>query len=90
MGGEPQHENCTSIGAAGVGRDEETGVASQGESREGAISMLDEAVALHRDEAGESIDTPEEERELLENLGIDPEAVETAREDADDVPGFVE
>jgi len=50
--------------------DEETGVASQGETREEALEMLDEAVALHTGEAGEPV-TDED----LEELGLDPEEV---------------
>ncbi|WP_248897571.1 type II toxin-antitoxin system HicB family antitoxin [Haloplanus halobius] len=50
--------------------DEELNVASQGETREEALEMLDEAVALHKGEAGEPV-TDEDLREL----GIDPENV---------------
>lgn len=52
-----------------VARDEGTGVASQGETREEALEMLDEAIALHRGEIGEPV-TDED----LEELGIDPKA----------------
>lgn len=50
--------------------DEETGVASQGESRSEALENLDEAVALHEGEVG----TPVTDDDLRE-LGIDPEKV---------------
>ncbi len=50
--------------------DEETDVASQGETREEALENLDEAVALHRGEIGRPV-TDEDLREL----GIDPEEV---------------
>ncbi|NHX37836.1 MULTISPECIES: type II toxin-antitoxin system HicB family antitoxin [Halolamina] len=50
-----------------VAKDEDTGVASQGETREEALEMLDEAVALHKGEIGHE-PTDEELREL----GIDP------------------
>lgn len=50
--------------------DEETGVASQGETREEALENLDEAVALHKGETGEPV-TDED----LRDLGIDPESV---------------
>ncbi|GAB6861738.1 type II toxin-antitoxin system HicB family antitoxin [Haloplanus litoreus] len=50
--------------------DEESNVASQGETREEALEMLDEAVALHTGEIGESV-TDEDLREL----GIGPEFV---------------
>ena len=50
--------------------DEETGVASQGETREETLEMLDDAVALHTGEAGEPV-TDED----LEELGLDPDDV---------------
>ncbi|KDS91762.1 hypothetical protein FK85_19295 [Halorubrum saccharovorum] len=50
--------------------DEETGVASCGETRQEALEMLDEAVALHTGEAGEPV-TDED----LEEMGLDPESV---------------
>jgi predicted RNase H-like HicB family nuclease len=52
--------------------DEETGVASQGPTRQEALENLDEAVALHEGDAGEPI---EDEEEFLEELGIDPDDV---------------
>lgn len=57
----------------------ESGVASQGKTREEALENLDEAVALHEGEIGESIETWEEEAAVLRDLGIDPETVRTAR-----------
>ncbi|MFC7075468.1 type II toxin-antitoxin system HicB family antitoxin [Haloarcula halophila] len=48
--------------------DVETGVTTQGETREHALEMLDEAVALHKGEIGRE-PTDEELREL----GIDPD-----------------
>lgn len=72
-----------------VATDISTGVTSQGETREEALAMLDEAVALHNDEIGESIDTVEEERAALEDLGIDPDEVETGREGNDELPEFM-
>ncbi len=50
-----------------VARDEDTGVASQGETREEALENLDEAVALYKGEIGRE-PTDDELREL----GIDP------------------
>jgi len=73
-----------------VAKDVETGVASQGKTREEALEMLDEAVALHKGEIGEPIDTPEAEREALRDLGIDPDEVETAREENDELPDFMQ
>jgi len=59
--------------------DEETCVASQGDTREEALEMLDEAVALHPGEAGDPV-TDED----LQELGIDPDSVpdEPAEPDA--------
>ncbi|MFB6175996.1 MAG: type II toxin-antitoxin system HicB family antitoxin [Halobaculum sp.] len=72
-----------------VATDVETGVASQGSTREAALANLDEAVALHRGETGESVDTPEEERTVLRELGIDPDEVAEARSDSDGLPEFM-
>lgn len=70
--------------------DIETGVTTQGKTREGALEMLDEAVALYRGEAGDSIDTPDEEAEVLRELGLDPEEIESAREENDKLPDFMQ
>ena len=72
-----------------VARDDETGVASQGETRQDALDNLDEAVALHKGEIGESIDTQEQEEEVLEELGIDPNEVAAARDGHDGLPDFM-
>ena len=48
--------------------DVETGVTTQGDTREEVLEMLDDAVALHRGEIGRE---PTEEE--LRELGIDPE-----------------
>lgn len=50
--------------------DDETGVASQGDTRAAALESLDEAVALHRGEIGRPV-TDED----LQELGIDPDTV---------------
>lgn len=63
-------------------KDVETGVASQGASREEALEMLDEAVALYEGDAGRPV-TDEDLREL----GIDPESV-PEEPDAPDAPWF--
>jgi len=62
-------EISLSLGESGlwVARDEETGVASQGETRAEALENLDEAVALYRGETGRE-PTDEELREV----GVDP------------------
>lgn len=73
-----------------IARDVQVEVTSQGRTRAEALENLDEAVALHEGEIGESIDTPEEEREVLQELGIDPDEVEDAREDHDGLPEFMQ
>jgi predicted RNase H-like HicB family nuclease len=91
--GDPDHEDEIRMWREDehwVITDVETGVTTQGETREDALEMLDEAVALYHGEAGESIDTPEEEQEVLEDLGIDPDEVEAAREEADELPEFMQ
>jgi predicted RNase H-like HicB family nuclease len=72
-----------------VARDEATGVASQGETRQDALDNLDEAVALHKGETGDSVDNWEEEKEVLEELGIDPDEVQQARDEHDGLPEFM-
>jgi len=62
--------------------DEDLGVASCGDTREEALEMLDEAVALHTGEAGEPV-TDED----LEELGLDPDEVPD-EVGAPDVPWF--
>jgi len=69
-----------------VARDTETGVASQGQTREEALENLDEAVALYKSEVGESIDSPEEEREFFEEIGLDPDEIEAERGASDGLP----
>jgi len=83
-GDEPDHQEIRLIEADGgwVAKDVATGVASQGDSREKALAMLDEAVALHRGEIGEPI---EDEEEFMEEIGIDPDTVEPT----DDLPEFL-
>lgn len=66
--------------------DEETGVASQGPSREEALEALDEALRLHRGE-GEAI---EDEDAALRDLGLDPEEIKAAREENRDLPSFMQ
>lgn len=61
--------------------DEETGVTTQGETREHALEMIDEAVRLHKGE-GEPITDDD-----LRELGIDPETVPDEPE-VPDVPWF--
>ena len=63
-----------------VAKDVETGVTTQGESRDVALANLDEAVALHNDEVG-SEPTDEELREM----GIDPADNTTGEQEPPDV-----
>jgi len=79
------HEDDGSITA----RDTETGVASFGDTKAEALRMLAEALELHEG-GGEPIDTPEKEREVLRELGIDPDEVEAAREENDELPDFMQ
>ena len=73
-----------------VARDEPTGVASQGETRQDALNNLDEAVALHKGEIGQSIDTGEDEQQVLEEFGIDSDEVARARGEHDSLPEFMQ
>jgi predicted RNase H-like HicB family nuclease len=88
--GPEQEIRLVNSGELWVATDVETGVASQGESREVALENLDEALALHRGEIGDSVDSPEAEREVLRKLDIDPDEVEQAREDAGELPEFMQ
>ena len=69
--------------------DEETGVASCGDTRSEALDMLDEAVELHESDE-DSIETAAEEREVLRDLGIDPDEVADARAETDELPEFMQ
>jgi predicted RNase H-like HicB family nuclease len=73
-----------------VAEDLDTGVASQGKTREAALENLDEAVALHRGEAGEPIESPEEEHAALEELGLAPDEIAEARDRNDTLPEFMQ
>lgn len=73
-----------------VAEDLDTGVASQGKTREAALENLDEAVALHRGEAGEPIESPEDERAALEELGLDPDEIAESRDRNDTLPEFMQ
>lgn len=69
--GDPDHEDEIRMWREDDHRvitDVETGVTTQGESREEAFEMLDEAVALHKGEIGR-----EPTNEELRELGIDPD-----------------
>lgn len=67
-----------------VAHDVETGVASQGKTREEALEMLDEAVALHRGEAGRPVTEDD-----LEEWGLNPDEVDlTAEPSTPDAPWF--
>lgn len=63
--------------------DAETGVASQGETRQEALENLDEAVALHTGEAGEPVTDDD-----LREFGLDPERVDP--DDAKELPEFLQ
>lgn len=63
-----------------MAEDVDTGVTTQGESREAALANLDEAVALHEGDIGRE-PTDEELREV----GIDPDDNATGDEEPPDV-----
>jgi predicted RNase H-like HicB family nuclease len=88
--GPEQEIRLVDSGELWVATDVETEVASQGETRTAALENLDDALALHRGETGDSIDSQEAEREVLRDLGIDPDEVEQAREDTDGLPEFMQ
>lgn len=88
--GPVQEIRLVKSGELWVATDIESGVASQGETREEALKNLDEAVALHRGEIEESIETPAQEQEILRELGIDPDEVERARTENDELPEFMQ
>jgi len=73
-----------------VAKDVETGVASQGTTREAALENLDEAVALYKQNVDAELPSDEEERAALKDLGFDPDAIEAARSKADDLPEFMQ
>jgi predicted RNase H-like HicB family nuclease len=80
-GDDPEQEiRLVDSGEWWVATDVETGVASQGETRSESLANLDEAVALQRGDGDDPVETPEQERELLDELGIDPDEVERARD----------
>jgi predicted RNase H-like HicB family nuclease len=87
--GPRQEIRLVDSGELWVATDIESGVASQGETRTEALENLDEALALHRGETVDSIDSLEAEREVLRDLEIDPDEVEQAREDTDELPDFM-
>lgn len=62
-----------------IAEDEQTGVATQGRTRTAALEHLDDAVAVHRDEAGRGPSDAE-----LRAAGIDPADNETGELDPPD------
>lgn len=65
-----------------VAKDEETGVASQGETRETALENLDEAVALHRGDIGRPVTDDD-----LREWGIEPDDIP---DEPDQLPDFMQ
>ena len=63
-----------------IAKDVDTGVTTQGETREAALANLDEAVKLFEDETGPAPTDAE-----LEAMGIDPAANTTGDEEPPDV-----
>jgi len=62
---------------------ESTGVGAQAETREAVLDELDEAVALHTNDATGPTD---DEDEILRDLGIAPDEIDA---DPDDPPAFM-
>lgn len=54
-----------------------------------ALENLDEAVVLHHGEAGAPIESPEEERAAIEDLGLDADEIADARDRKDTLLEFV-
>jgi len=67
-------------------RDLETGLQRGGETRAHALQQLAEVLALEEGE-GEPI---EDGAAFLEDLGLDPDEIEAAREDHDELPEFMQ
>jgi len=88
--GPTQEIRLVHSGTLWAATDVETGVASQAETRQAALENLDEALAIHQGETGDSIDSPKAEREMLWELDIDPNEVEQACEEADELPEFMQ
>lgn len=63
-----------------IAKDVDSGVTSQGDTREAALDNLDDALALHRGEAGR----PPTDAELRD-LGIDPDENSTGDQEPPDV-----
>lgn len=68
-------------------RDRETGVAASGETRPEALAMLAEALELHENDATDPLDN---EDEVLREIGLNPDEISTAREQNDELPGFLQ
>lgn len=65
--------------------DVQSGVASCGDSKAEALSMLAEALALHeRDEV-----TVQDEDAVMEEIALDPDEIQSAREENDELPDFL-
>ncbi len=73
-----------------IAKDLETSVTTQGKTRAKALENLDEAVALYRGESGDSIESWPEEREVLEELDINPDESKAAREENSELPEFMQ
>lgn len=73
-----------------IAKDGQTGISSQGKTRQAALKSLDEAVHLYRKEIDESTDLSKKEREVLESLDIDFSEVKKARENNEKLPEFMQ
>lgn len=73
-----------------VAEDVETGVASQGPTREEALANLDEAVKAHCEAVDADPLSDAEERVVLEDPGLDPDEIEAERAENDGLPSFMQ
>ncbi|WP_435147179.1 type II toxin-antitoxin system HicB family antitoxin [Halobaculum sp. P14] len=68
-------------------RDLETGLARGGETKAEALSQLAEVLALHEG-GGEPIEDPD--AFLADEAGLDADDVQAARDEADELPDFLQ
>jgi predicted RNase H-like HicB family nuclease len=86
----PSEIVLTREGDGWVATETESGVTSQGETRDEALEMLDDAIAVHYGEVGDPVESADEEYQVLEELGIDPDEVEQARAETGELPEFMQ
>lgn len=65
---------------------EPTNVTTQGKTRSEAHEMITEAVLLHEGKIGEPVETWEDEKELMEDLGMTPAEIQEVKEKRESPP----